>query len=182
MNISHGTQGISHMHHDIPHGTENPHSTAHTLYRMLMGGRDGDTSHPSYKQFMPLPPPPPPPLSCFRRDSSVTPPPHLNISPLHHSTPLPPPHKNFYYTFDTPKKITRPLALSPYTIQHNPPQQPSPATICFIASVWIRESMKILYFPRFQNEESMSLFKVSGSKSIFKASISINIYKKFINI
>ena len=49
---------------------------------------------------------------------------------------------------------------------------------------------KILYFPRFQYEESMSFFKMSGSISIFKASISmfykytkyINIFKKYINI
>ena len=83
-------------------------------------------------------------------------------------------------------------------------QQLSPATICFIASVWIREKYenfilssywkrgkyKILYFPRFQYEESMSFFKMSGSISIFKASISmfekytkyINIFKKYINI
>ena len=43
--------------------------------------------------------------------------------------------------------------------------------------------MKILYFIRIQNEESMSLFKMSGSVSIFKKYIKyINIFKKYINI
>ena len=53
-----------------------------------------------------------------------------------------------------------------------------------------RGKYRILYFPRFQYEESMSLFKMSESISIFKASISmfkkyikyINIFKKYINI
>ena len=100
-----------------------------------------------------------------------------------------------FYTF---------LDTTPSDTTHSP-QQLSPATICFIASVWIREKYenfilvssywkrgkhKILYFPRFQYEETMSLFKMSGSISIFKASISmfkkytkyINIFKKYINL
>ena len=79
-------------------------------------------------------------------------------------------YKILYFLDTTPSNTT------------NSPQQLSPATICFIASVWIREKYenfilssywkrgkyKILYFPRFQYEESMSFFKMSGSISIFK--------------
>ena len=36
MIFPHGTQDIPHMHHDIAHGTEHPHCTAHTLYRVDM--------------------------------------------------------------------------------------------------------------------------------------------------
>ena len=79
-------------------------------------------------------------------------------------------YKILYFLYTTPSDTT------------NSPQQLSPATICFIASVWIREKYenfilssywkrgkyKILYFSRFQYEESMSFFKMSGSISIFK--------------
>ena len=29
-----------HVHHDIPHGTEHAHGTAHTLYRLIIGHLD----------------------------------------------------------------------------------------------------------------------------------------------
>ena len=77
-------------------------------------------------------------LNCFRWDSSITPSPHLNIFHCYpHQPPLPLPHKNFCCTSDTPKKIMRPPALRSNTTHS--PQQLSPATIRFIASVWIRE-------------------------------------------
>ena len=36
LNTLHGTHDIPHVHHDIPHGTEHPHGTAHTLYRVSL--------------------------------------------------------------------------------------------------------------------------------------------------
>ena len=33
--IPHGTHDIPHGTHDIPHGTEHPHGTADTLYRVI---------------------------------------------------------------------------------------------------------------------------------------------------
>ena len=77
-------------------------------------------------------------LNCFRIDSSMTPPPHLNIFHCYpYQPPLPLPPYNFCCTSDTPKKIMRPPALRPNSIRHNP--FTTPVTICFIASVWIRE-------------------------------------------
>ena len=119
-------------------------------------------SPPSYKQFMPLSTLL---LNCFRRDSSMTLPPHLNIFHCYPHQPLLPP-TGISIVHPTPSKNHE--APCP-AAQHHPTQP---------------------YFPRFQNEESMSLFKMSGSISIFKASISmfkkcikyINIFKKYINI
>ena len=113
-------------------------------------------------------------LYCFRRDSSMTPTPHLNIFHCY-SCPLSP--IRISTDIQHAQKIMRPRRppLRPKTIRHNPlTQQLSPATICFIASVWIREKYenfilssfpkrgknKNLYFPRFSYEESMSLFQM----------------------
>ena len=124
-------------------------------------------------------------LNCFRIDSSMTPPPDLNIFhcyPHQPPLPLPPPPIKFLLYIRHPQKDHE--APCP-AAQHHPTQPfTTPVTICFIASVWIREKYenfilssywkrgkyKILYFPRFQYEESMSFFKMSGSRSIFKAS------------
>ena len=35
LNISHGTQDVPHSTHDTLHGTEHPHVTEHTLYRVV---------------------------------------------------------------------------------------------------------------------------------------------------
>ena len=99
-------------------------------------------------------------------------------TPLKHPSLLTPSttpasHKNFCCTPDSSKKIMR----SCPAVQHHPtqpthhnnlPQSP----FVLLPRFGCEKSMKILYFPRSQYEESMSLFKMSGSISIFKASIS----------
>ena len=73
-------------------------NTTRCTMTIFMGGRDGATFMiPSLLQTIhtfthPL-------LSCFRRDSSMTPPKHLSLLPL---STIPAPHKNFYCTPDTP--------------------------------------------------------------------------------
>ena len=72
------------------------------------------------------------------------------------------------------------------TTHHNPPQPP----FVLLPRFGYEKRMKIFYFPRFQNGESMSSFKMTGSISVFKASISMfkkcikytSIFKKCINI
>ena len=56
-----------------------------------------------------------------------------------------------------------------------------------LSSYWKRGKYEILYFPRFQYEESISIFKMSGSISKFQICFELQVYQylyinKYINI
>ena len=124
--------------------TQHSLDTTRCTMTIFIGGtnRDGDTfTMTSLLQtiYMPLPTLL---LNCFRRDSSLNPPPHLNIFHCYpHQPLLPPPYKNFYCTSDIPQKDHGPPDLRPNTIRHNPLNTTTlPShTVCSVGSVWILE-------------------------------------------
>ena len=46
-----------------------------------------------------------------------------------------------------------------------------------LSSYWKRGKYEILYFPRFQYEESISIFKMSGSISKFQICFELQVYQ-----